>query len=155
MIDKIVLDYKTEAKDKGVELIWEKPAKPLPKVAGEEKYLSQAVTNLIDNAIKYTPAERKDKETGAQIKGRVEVKAVLDKNRIVIDVKDSGIGIPEDDLPKLFHKFVRAKNAVDIYTDGTGLGLFIVKEIVEGHNGKVGVTSIEGQGSTFTIYLPT
>ena len=72
-----------------------------------------------------------------------------------IKVTDSGIGIPEDQKPRLFSRFFRAQNAVKVETDGTGLGLYIVKSIVEKHHGKIWFESTENVGTTFFIELPT
>ena len=84
------------------------------------------------------------------------MKTESSKNQtVIISVEDTGIGIPKADLPKLFDKFMRAKNAIDMYTDGSGLGLFIVKQIMENHpGGKVSVESVENKGSIFSIQLP-
>ena len=143
LIDKVMSDFEDEARDKGLDFIFIKPAKPLPIVNVSSRYLEQVIGNLIDNSIKYTK------------KGSIKVQVSQKGDELIINVKDTGIGIPADDMPKLFQKFVRAKNARDIYTDGSGLGLFIIKKIVEGHKGgKVWVNSQEGQGTTFYMSLP-
>ena len=75
--------------------------------------------------------------------------------RVYIKVQDSGIGIPKEDIPKLFGKFIRAKNARQTYTDGSGLGLFIIKKIVDAHKGaKIEVESEENRGTTFILSFP-
>jgi len=84
----------------------------------------------------------------------VEVSIAQENTNLIIKIKDNGIGIPKEEIPKLFAKFARASNATAMYTDGSGLGLFIVKEIIEGHKGKVWVESEMGKGSTFYISLP-
>ena len=105
--------------------------------------MEQAIINIVDNAVKYTK------------EGWVVVKVYKQNGNVQIEVADTGIGIPKTDMPKLFQKFIRAKNAKDMYTDGSGLGLFIIKKIVESHpGGKVWVKSEEGQGSKFFIRLP-
>jgi len=107
------------------------------------EFLEQAIYNLVDNAIKYTP------------QGHVEIFLGADKENIQINVQDSGIGIPLKDQSRVFEKFARGKNATDMYTDGSGLGLFIVKRIVEAHHGgKILLKSEEGKGTTFSISLP-
>ncbi len=142
IIVNVIKDKKLEAENKGLKLTFKKPAKPLPLVSISEKYLEQALTNLVDNAIKYT--EKGFVEIGAKVKGK----------SLIVYVKDTGIGVPREDLPKLFNKFIRAKNARQVYTDGSGLGLFIVKQVIEGHpGGKVRVESEENKGSTFYIQL--
>jgi len=106
--------------------------------------------------LKYTPSTVQVKEARAdrKTKGIVEVSIAQENNNLVVKVKDNGIGIPKKEIPKLFTKFARASNATAMYTDGSGLGLFIVKEIIGGHKGKVWVESEIGKGSTFFVKLP-
>lgn len=105
--------------------------------------IKQVVTNLIDNAIKYTP------------KGSVEVHlAKRPPNKIRIVIKDTGIGLDKETIPKLFKKFVRAKDANQTNVSGTGLGLYVAKEMVEAHKGRIWVESEgKGKGSTFIVEL--
>ncbi len=105
--------------------------------------MRQVVDNLISNAIKYS-AEGTDIELVTQIDGNHMLTAVIDR----------GIGIPRDEIPKLFERFHRARNVSSRYYGGLGLGLYIAKAIVEAHNGSISVVSEEGQGATFTIMLP-
>jgi signal transduction histidine kinase len=105
--------------------------------------MRQVVDNLISNAIKYS-ADGTDIDIVAQIEG----------NQMLTAVIDHGIGIPTDEIPKLFERFHRARNVSSRYYGGLGLGLYIAKAIVEAHNGSIGVVSEEGQGATFTIRLP-
>jgi len=156
VIEDAVKSSKLEAEQRNIDLIWQKPLKPLPEIRGESRYLEQAVGNLISNALKYTPSTKMVKEARAQreIKGVVKVEVSKDKDGILVKVSDNGIGIPQDEVKKLFAKFARASNATAMYTDGSGLGLFIVKEIIDGHKGKVWVESEIDKGSTFYILLP-
>lgn len=136
-------DLESLAKDKGLKLICQKPKRPVAKILSNADFLEQAVYNLVDNAIKYT--------------AKGEVKVILSEadRRVIVKVADTGIGIPEADKKKMFDKFARAKNAVNMYTDGSGLGIFIVKKIVEAHKGgQVSFESIEGDGTVFTISFP-
>lgn len=120
---------------------WEKGLEP---VLGNSDQVEQMLENLVSNAIKYTPPG-----------GRVNVEfASAPGNNIAITVRDSGIGIPEGDLPRLFTEFFRAANARAKEELGTGLGLAIVREIVEAHQGRITVDSREGQGTTFVVTLP-
>ncbi len=115
---------------------------PLPvKVDGRK--LSQAITNLIGNAIKYTPDG-----------GSITVRVFAHNGMARLEVHDTGYGIPADALPNLFSEFFRAKTAVTQHIKGTGLGLSIVKQIVTAHNGQVWAESVEGQGSTFYLEIP-
>jgi two-component system, OmpR family, phosphate regulon sensor histidine kinase PhoR len=112
-------------------------------LVGDEGQIERALHNLVLNAVKFTPGG-----------GHVNVSARADGDDIVIDVRDSGIGIPIDEQDDLFARFFNAKSAPRRSTLGTGLGLYIVKQIVDGHDGEVGAVSAEGRGSTFTMRLP-
>jgi len=115
----------------------------LPGVAGDPDYLERAVSNLVDNAIKYTPE-------GGRI--RVSAKAVGDE--VVIEVADSGIGIPPEDVSRIFERFYRVDKSRSREMGGTGLGLSIVKHVVQVHGGTVDVESAVGKGTTFRVRLP-
>jgi len=105
--------------------------------------MEQAIVNLLDNAIKYSPPE-----------SRIELAAQVESDQLKIWVKDEGIGIARKHLPRLFERFYRVDKARSRRMGGTGLGLAIVKHIVQAHNGQVTVDSVQGKGSTFTITLP-
>jgi signal transduction histidine kinase len=105
--------------------------------------LAQVLGNLIDNAVKYTPSG-----------GRVRVTARTEGNAAVIQVADTGLGIPEADLPHLWEEFFRAGNVRKAGIVGTGLGLSIVKRLVESYGGRIGAQSVEGTGTVFTVTLP-
>lgn len=155
-VDRVVKSFQLEAEQREIDLRWRLPKTPLPQVVGNDSMLEQAITNFISNALKYTPSTEMVKEARAKRSApglvKIEVKKI-DKD-IVVSVSDNGIGIPEAEVKKLFHKFTRASNATAMYTDGSGLGLFIVKEIIDGHNGRAWVESAEGKGSTFCFSLP-
>ncbi len=114
----------------------------LPAVIGDQTLLRQAITNLLDNAIKYTPA------------GSVTVGVEEKDSQIVISIRDTGLGIAPADQMRLFEKFYRAKRRETVKIKGTGLGLAIVKSIAESHDGRVWVESKLGAGSTFYLALP-
>ena len=156
VVDKVIQDSQMEAEKRGIELKWQKPKQLLAQVQGYANFLEQALANLVGNALKYTPSTKMVKEarTQREAKGIVEVLIKQEANNLVVSVKDNGIGIPKDEIPKLFDKFARASNATAMYTDGSGLGLFIVKEIVDGHRGKVWVESEINKGSVFYLSLP-
>jgi two-component system phosphate regulon sensor histidine kinase PhoR len=105
--------------------------------------LTQVLLNLLDNAVKYTPDG-----------GSVEVEVRRDEESFVLQVTDTGVGIPASDLQRIFERFYRVDRARSRDLGGTGLGLSIVKHIVEAHRGRVTVTSHVGKGSTFTVRLP-
>lgn len=114
----------------------------LPPVLGNEETLYLIFKNLVDNAIKFT------------LSGTVRVEAWQENGSVVVEVQDEGIGIPHQALPNLFGRFFRAQTAVERGIAGTGLGLYMVKEGVEHHNGSIHVASEEGKGTTFTIRMP-
>jgi signal transduction histidine kinase len=135
-------DLKELAIEKKIDLQLILPTKKVAPILTGADFLEQAIYNLVDNAIKYTQ------------KGFVKVELSGDGGELMVKVSDSGIGIPAADQKKMFDKFSRAKNAVNMYTDGTGLGLFIAKQIIEAHDGgSLGFVSKEGEGTTFTIKL--
>ena len=103
----------------------------------------QVIDNLLSNAVKYSP-EASPIEVSVTVEGDVMITAVMDR----------GIGIPSDELTKLFERFHRARNVSSRYYGGLGLGLYIARAIVEAHDGSISVVSEEGQGATFTVRLP-
>lgn len=114
------------------------------QVVGDADRLRDVFTNLVSNAVKYTPEG-----------GRVTVHTTIDDHsRVVCEVADTGIGIPEEDQKHLFEEFFRAGNAREFAQEGTGLGLSIVREIVEAHGGSIACESAQGQGTRFTVTLP-
>jgi two-component system, OmpR family, sensor histidine kinase NblS len=131
------------ARDRQIELVVS-AQENLPPVMMNEESIERVIINLLTNAIKYTP-----------IGGRIEVKIERrpETNEVGCLVCDNGIGIPEDALSQIFDRFYRVERKVHTIK-GTGLGLTIVKKIIEKHNGRVAVESALGQGSTFSFYLP-
>ncbi|MDO8426880.1 MAG: ATP-binding protein [Deltaproteobacteria bacterium] len=144
-IKEILLSTKTgfekQARDKGIKITSRIP-EGLPKALGDRDRLEQVVVNLLDNAIKYTPPG-----------GGVSLSACASKGDIRVDVKDTGIGFPPSDIPRIFERFYRVDKARSRDLGGTGLGLAIVKHIIQGHNGRLHVESAPGKGSTFSFSL--
>ncbi|MBU2037313.1 HAMP domain-containing histidine kinase [Patescibacteria group bacterium] len=130
---------------------------PLPKILCQQEFLKDAIGNLIENAIKYTPSANADSYARNIREGKAEINvSVFQKDKdVVFQVQDNGIGIPKEEINSVFKKFQRGSNARDMYTDGSGLGLFIAKEIIEGHGGRVWAESELGRGSSFFASLPT
>jgi len=115
----------------------------LPPVLVNRQNMDEVISNLVSNAINYTPDG-----------GKITVSAGAENNYLSIRVSDTGIGIREEDLERIFDRFYRVKDENTRYITGTGLGLPIVKSIVEAHNGRLNVESEPGKGSTFFIYIP-
>jgi two-component system phosphate regulon sensor histidine kinase PhoR len=109
----------------------------------DEKQIERALHNLVSNAMKFTPGG-----------GHIDLSARTEGGEVVIDVRDTGIGIPAEQQDELFTRFFTARAAPRRSTLGAGLGLYIVKQIVDGHGGSVGAVSVHGRGSTFTMRLP-
>lgn len=124
----------------------------LPPVAGDEGRLVQVLTNLLDNAVKYTPAGGTI-TVGAKLAPAVGT-TEPPVGAIELSVADTGIGIPEEDRPRVFERFYRVDKARSRELGGTGLGLAIVKHIIEGHGGQVWVEANHPQGSRFVVRLP-
>lgn len=125
----------------------------VPNIPIDRDRLSQAFSNLLSNALKYTPNDGTITVT-VLVKDKCNISGLTGERCLQIDVKDTGVGIPEEDLGKLFSKFYQAKNVPLVNEKGSGLGLVLVKHVVEAHGGKVSVQSTVGVGSTFSIYLP-
>lgn len=145
-IGKILADLLPAARKAGIKMYFDRPDAEMPKVMIDTKRLSLAVTNILENAIRYNVEN-----------GEVTVKIDLmkDKPYVVISVKDTGIGIPQAALDKLFTKFYRAENAVKTQTEGSGLGLYIAKGIITAHGGQIWAESELNRGTTISIALPT
>src|SRR3989339_659047 len=152
-LEKEVNEHQFDAAEKKLTLAFEKLTAGPFKIKGSIKYLEQVIDNLLDNALKYTP------------QGFVKATIKKEGNNAIIAISDSGIGILKDDLKRIFNKFIRGKNARNVYTDGSGLGLFIIKRIMDRHPGsKVWAESPvrqaltaggeESKGSTFYLQFP-
>lgn len=145
-MEKIVLSamslYKSGIKKKKLKFEFKKPKK-LPKIKMDVEKMKLAIQNLFDNAIKYTHP-----------KGSLQVELSCGTNEIEFKIKDSGMGIPKSQQERVFSKFFRGDNIMKIVTEGTGLGLFIAKNIIEAHSGKIWFESEENKGTTFYFTLP-
>jgi PAS domain S-box-containing protein len=128
--------------ERGIELALD--CEPLPSLEGDAGRLGQMIDNLLTNALKFTPPG-----------GRVEVRGFKREDAVCVEVRDTGMGISEDDQQRLFERFFRTSQAQAEAIQGTGLGLSIVVAIAEAHGGSVEVESDLGVGTTFTVVLPT
>lgn len=143
LIHDVVHEMSDEIQDKQHKVIIKAP-KRQPKFVGDEHMIRMAVENLLTNAVKYTHK-----------KGLITVRSVSSKGELRISVEDNGVGIPEDQQENMFQQFVRIDNELSIAVGGTGIGLYVVKNIADLHNGHIEVTSHVGKGSKFTLVLPT
>ena len=142
IVMRVTAGLQKQAQDKEIVIKIEIP-KDMPDILADEARIAQVLLNLIDNAIKYNKQ-----------KGIITISA-KEKNKFVqVDISDTGIGISDKDLPRLFERFYRVDKARSRELGGTGLGLSIVKHIVSAHHGEVSVQSVLGQGSTFTFTIP-
>lgn len=142
IVEDEIRQLQNHADNKNLQLEFVPPKTKLPKVELDEGKTRQVIMNFIDNAIYYTP------------KGKVWVVLEADKDKYRLLVKDTGIGVPPEAKEKLFSKFFRADNAQSIRPDGTGLGLYLAKRVVEDQGGKILFESQVGKGSTFGFEMP-
>ncbi len=131
------------AREKEIELIELLPSE-LPMLRADRAKLRRILVNLLSNALKFTPKG-----------GRVEVRAEPEGAMVRISVTDTGVGIPAEDIARLFDKYEQARSRATRSEKGTGLGLYITRQLVELHGGKISATSEVGKGSTFTFTIPT
>ncbi len=142
IIKKVITQVEGRAKNKSISLE-NRITDSFPDILAEETFITQVFLNLIDNALKYTDEN-----------GVVSIEAAEGKEFIRVDVMDTGIGISEKDLPRVFERFYCADKARSRELGGTGLGLAIVKHVVEEHGGQVTLKSLLGRGSTFSVTIP-
>lgn len=140
VLQKAADHFKKALKERNITLALDNPHESL---TADPEQLQRAIENLLDNAIKYNKSG-----------GQVQLRAKREEDSLRIEVEDSGIGIPEQDLPRVFERFYRVDKARSRELGGTGLGLSIVKHIAESHGGRVEVTSHLGKGSCFSLVLP-
>jgi len=142
LIENIVDSVKVNAENKSIKLI-SNIDPSIDKMLGNELSIEEVISNIILNAIKYTPEN-----------GEVYLVASDKKDHILIEVEDNGLGIPENELSQVFDEFFRGSNVKQIAEDSTGIGLSLVKQIIERHKGKIWVESELGKGSKFSLLLP-
>ncbi|MCK5211340.1 PAS domain S-box protein [Candidatus Parcubacteria bacterium] len=142
LINKIASSEENVLESKSIKFTLNLPSS-LPKIYIDKTKMDLALTNLLENAIKYTPEH-----------GKISLSVEAGDKFIKVRIKDNGVGIPEKDQPKLFTKFFRAVNVIRMQTEGSGLGLFMVKNIIKRHGGEIMVNSEEGKGTEFIFTLP-
>ncbi len=140
---ELVQDLMPNARAKGLEINFRPSTEKVPHVVIDRERVRQVMLNFIDNSIKYT------------ITGHIDVRVALDGDQVRFSVEDTGKGISKEDVARLFHKFTRVGGSARFHTEGTGLGLYVAKQIVKEHRGELDAESPgEGKGSTFSMYLP-
>lgn len=142
ILDGIIKSFSPYAKASNVE-IKKNTEKNLPEIFASPDQIKMVVENLLDNAVRYTKG-----------KGKIEINIKKIKNNIYFSIKDTGVGIPARDQKYLFQKFFRSENAMKSQTQGSGLGLYIAKSIIEKSGGKIGFESKENEGAIFWFSLP-
>lgn len=147
LVDEVVFEFTERIKEKRLELKFEKPETALPLVELDPIKFSMIVENLLDNAVKYTPA-------GGQISLNLKSDQIGKIPAVTLAIADSGIGIPAAEQSHLFQQFFRSTNATSVSPRGSGLGLYIIKNLIEGHGGQIHFESTEGKGTTFFITIP-
>ncbi len=142
LIEEVKEKMSLSAKNRGHELTLEISTSPY-EIFGDRDKIEQVITNIVSNAIKYTPEG-----------GKISMRTGCIENGIFVKIIDNGIGIPEEDLPRIFERFYRVDKARSRELGGTGLGLAIAQEIIKDHNGTIDIHSEQGQGTEVTIVLP-
>jgi len=143
IIKEIIDQHQPTIKEKEIQMEIDVPLSSSFSFKFDKEKLTVVFDNIIANAVKYTPP-----------KGKISIKSFRREKDIQFKISDTGIGIPKKDIDKIFSKFFRSKNAVGFETSGSGLGLYVAKNIVERHGGTITLESEEGKGTTFIITLP-
>lgn len=146
VVEQEITQLQSIAESKDVKLNYTPPKEKIPEIRLDENKTRQVIMNLVDNAIHYSQPPKGG--------GEVNVSFELDGDNVVFIVKDNGIGVPLKVQNRLFTKMFRANNAKELRPDGTGLGLYLVKRVVQDEGGKLIFESVEGKGSTFGFTLP-
>lgn len=143
VIEEIIDSFNTLIKASQVSINFEILNGPLPPIETDQEKLKRIIINLLSNSIKYTPAQ-----------GNIHMAVEKSNDHLTVSVSDSGVGIPKEDQSKIFNKFFRSQNVIKLAPDGTGLGLFIAKSLVEAMGGQINFKSKEGKGTAFYVKLP-
>lgn len=143
IIGAVINSLEKEIKIKNLQVEFKEQKGGVPDTIMDSEKMEVALKNLIENAVRYTEPN-----------GKISILLESDPKEIKFSIRDSGVGIPEEEKGRIFNKFFRAANVVKMETEGTGLGLFIMKNIIEAHRGSVWFESEEGKGSNFYFTLP-
>ncbi|MCK4539892.1 GHKL domain-containing protein [Candidatus Parcubacteria bacterium] len=142
VLNVVVESLENQISERHIKYVLNKPEK-LPKIYFDKDKMNLVLQNLLENAVKYTPEF-----------GKIEVSLEFGNEFLKVKIKDNGVGIPEKDQKKLFSKFFRADNVMRMQTEGSGLGLFIVKNVIRKHGGEITFDSKEGMGTEFVFTIP-
>jgi len=142
VVREVIESYRFQIEQQGFALRVE-VEEDLPNVPADAEALGQAIINLVNNAIKYSRESK-----------TIDIEVRREASKVLVSVKDTGIGIPRGEQKKIFEKFFRGEDSLVHETKGSGLGLALVRHIMEAHGGAVEVESTSGKGSTFTLVLP-
>ena len=142
-VASVIEDFKNRAEEKKQQLEYIPPTMPIPTIEVDKLRINEVLSNLLANAIAYTPE-----------RGQIKVSIEFKDNQVVTHIQDTGVGIPEEALPHLFTKFFRISGKLEQGSKGTGLGLYISKSVVDMHKGKIWVESTFGKGSSFSFSIP-
>jgi signal transduction histidine kinase len=143
VLETVIKTGNTDGQRKNVKVNFHKLAKPMPPVEMDKQKMRMAMQNIVDNAVKYSPEN-----------AVVDVTATVKNNRYFLTIEDHGIGIPKEEQAKIFLMFFRGKNAKEKETTGSGLGLYIVKNVVQKHRGQIWFESAIDSGTTFFLSFP-
>ncbi len=143
LIEDICNDFKIAAESKNIKIVFNKQLHADYRIVGDMDKLKQVFINLISNSVKFTESE-----------GKVELRMFIEMNHVVVEVIDEGIGIPKEDLPFIYERLYRADKSRNI-TEGNGIGLTIVKSILQLHNATIDVESVYGKGTVFKLNFTT
>lgn len=143
LMDNVLFEMASLVSQKKLRMSFVNKSRNLPLVLIDAEKMRAAVQNLLENAVKYTPEN-----------GWIEINFQVVGNFVEVSIKDNGIGIPEEDQKNIFSRFFRAKNAIKVEPDGSGLGLFIAKGLIEKHGGRLWFESKVGEGATFSFTIP-
>ncbi len=143
IVEETYSNFLPQAKERKVKLTYTKPTKKLPLVLVDKFRIGEVISNLVGNALNYTASG-----------GSVDISLEVTADEVITHVKDTGQGIPQAAIPKLFTKFFRVSGVLEQGSKGTGLGLYISKAIIDMHKGKIWVDSVVGKGSNFSFTVP-
>ena len=143
IVQFVINSSEKEIEGKKIKFEFKKPKRKLPKAKIDVEKIKLVIQNLLENAIRYT-----------KLGGEMIISLKYTKEEIEFSIKDTGVGIPKDQQARVFTKFFRAANVIRMETEGSGLGLFIAKNIIEAHGGRIWFESEEGKGATFFFTLP-